>query len=265
MTVETATPMNPPRERRTMPVLPLRSMVLFPGTTVPLFVGRDRSKRAIEAAAASDMLLLCIAQKTDEEAPTSEGLFCVGTVARLLQRTELSDGSAKVLLECVERAAVSNYTQRSEYHEADVVTIESLALPSQGIAHSLIAKFIEYVNVERSVTSERVDAVRRVGDLGRMADAIASHIAGEIADRQAVLEATSVVGRVQKLLLLMDKRISSRRPRQSAGAKLSKPTPAIWFRRRPGKASSSKLGGLPTMPSDFEWPKQIGPVRRFIF
>jgi len=125
-----------------------------------------------------------------------------------------------------------------------------------GVAHSLIAKFIEYVNAERSVTSERVDAVRRIGDLGGMADAIASHITGEIADRQAVLEATSVVGRVQKLLLLMDKRISSRRPRQRAGAKSSKPTPAIWFRRRPGKTSLSKLGGLPTLPTDFEWPMQ---------
>ena len=243
-----------------MPILPLRGMVLFPGMIVPLFVGRERSKRAIEAAAASDMLLLCIAQKTDEEAPTSEGLFGVGTVARLLQRSELPDGTAKVLLECVERAAVLNYTEQSEYHEAEIAVIDSQASPTQASAFalSLSAKFLEYANIERTVSAESVDAVRRVvGDVGRMADTVASHIAGEIADRQAVLEATSLTGRILKLLSLMDKRISSRRPRQSAGAKLSKPAPAIWFRRRPGKPSSTKLGGLPTLPSDFEWPKQL--------
>ena len=106
MTVETATPMSSPPERRTMPILSLRGMILFPGMIVPLFVGREQLKRAIEAAAASDMRLLCIAQKTDEDAATREGLFSVGTVARLLQRSELPDGTAKVLLECVERAAV---------------------------------------------------------------------------------------------------------------------------------------------------------------
>jgi uncharacterized protein YwqG/Lon protease-like protein len=259
MTVETAAPMNSSPERRTMPILPLRAMVLFPGMIVPLFVGREQSRRAIEAAAASDMLLLCIAQKTDEETPTSEGLFSVGTVARILQRSELPDGTAKLLLECVERAAVLNYTEQSEYHEADIVVIESPAPPTQAAAFSglLSAKFLEYLNIEKTVTAESFDAVRRiVDDVGRKADAIASHIAGEIADRQAILEATSVIERIRKLLLLMDKRISSHRPRQSAGAKLSKPTSAIWFRRRPGKTSLSKLGGLPTMPTDFEWPKQ---------
>jgi ATP-dependent Lon protease len=114
-----------------MPILSLRGMILFPGMIVPLFVGREQLKRAIEAAAASDMRLLCIAQKTDEDAPTSEGLFGVGTVARLLQRSELPDGTAKVLLECVERAAVLNYTGQSEYHEADIVVIENPAPPTQ--------------------------------------------------------------------------------------------------------------------------------------
>jgi Lon protease-like protein len=219
-------------------------------------VGRERSKRAIEAAAASDMLILFVAQKTDEEAPTSEGVFGVGTVARLLQRRDLPDGTAKVLVECVERAAILNYTDRSEYHEADIVVIESQASPTQAFPHSLIAKFEEYVKVEKNVSPNVVDAVRRAGDVGRMADTVASHIAGEIADRQAVLETTSVSERIEKIVSLMDKRIASRRPRRGVGDELNKPTPAIWFRRRAGEASLSKLGGLPSMPSDFEWPKQ---------
>jgi len=219
MTVETALPIDPPREQRTMPILPLRGMVVLPGMTVPLFVGRERSIRAIEAAAASDMLILFLTQKSDEEeAPTSDGFFSVGTVARLLQRSELPDGTAKVLVECVERAAILSHTERSEYHEADIVAIESQAPPAQALAHSLIAKFEEYVNVEKTLSPNLVDIVRRASDVGRMADIIASHIAREIADRQAVLETISVAERIEKIVSLMDKRLSSRSPQYGSDA-----------------------------------------------
>jgi uncharacterized protein YwqG/Lon protease-like protein len=256
MMVETAAPIILPGERRTLPILPLRDMVVFPGMTVPLFVGRERSIRAIEAAAASDMLILFLAQKTDEDAPTNDGFFGVGTVGRLLQRRELPDGTVKVLVECVERAAVLNYTERPEYHEANIVVIESEAPPTHALADSLIAKFQEFVKVEKTVLPGVVDAVRRAGDVGRMADTVASHIAAKVAEKQAILETTSVAERIGTIVSLMDKRIASRGPRSGVGDEMKKPTPAIWFRRQAGKASSSKLGGLPSMPSDLEWPKQ---------
>jgi ATP-dependent Lon protease len=210
MTFEAANPVNSPLNPSTLPILPLRAIVLFPGITVPVFVGREPSKRAIEAAAAGDIPLLCIAQKTDEDAPTSEGLFSVGTVARVLQRRELPDGSTKVLLECIERAAILNYTAKAEYFEATIELVENPVPPAHvsALEAELTAKFLEFANIEGSVSAGGVDAVQRMGDVGRKVDTIASHIPGEIADRQAVLEAASIAERIEKLLLLIDKRIS---------------------------------------------------------
>jgi len=261
MTVETTPPMNPSRERRAMPVLPLRGMVIFPGMIVPLFVGRERSRRALGAAMAGDMLILFTTQKADEEdVPTNEGLFGVGTVARLLQLSELPDGSMKVLAEGVERAAVLNYTEQSEYHEAEIMVIESQAgtqPPAEALVHSLIARFEEYAKAAGTIAPNVVDAIRRGADIGRIADTVASHIAAEIADKQAILETTSVPERIEKTMSLLDKRaVALRKMRGQREPESNKPTPAIWFRRQGGKVSLSKLGGLPSLPSDLEWPKQ---------
>jgi uncharacterized protein YwqG/Lon protease-like protein len=241
-----------------MPVLTLRDIVVFPGMVVPLFVGRERSVRVLDAAFANDMLFLFVTQKIGaEQVPTSEGLFGVGTVARLLQRTKLPDGTIKVLAEGLERARVLNYTGRSEYVEGEIMVIDGQASATQSAARSLIDKFEEYAKVDKTVPRGIVDAILQGADIGKGADTVASHVAMEIADRQAILEAISVPERIEKIVSLLDKRMALRKARDEVGGAASNNlAPGIWFRRRPGKASSSKLGGLPSMPTDVEWPRQ---------
>ncbi len=142
-----------PGETRAYPVLPLRDIVVFPHTIVPLFVGREKSIRALEEVMRSDTYILLATQKNaSDDDPATGAIYEVGTVAGVLQLLKLPDGTVKVLVEGAERAKILKYTDRTEYYEADAVVLaDSIGehVEAEAFARAVVAEFEGYVKLRR--------------------------------------------------------------------------------------------------------------------
>ena len=201
-----------PGETRGYPVLPLRDIVVFPHMIVPLFVGREKSIRALEEVMRSDTFILLATQKNaSDDDPAPDSIFEVGTLASVLQLLKLPDGTVKVLVEGAERAKVVKYTDRSDYYEADAVVIgDTIGDPveAEAMARSVITEFEGYVKLNKKVSPEVVGVVQQIEDYAKLADTVASHLAVKISDKQAILETPVVTERLEKVLGLMESEIS---------------------------------------------------------
>src|SRR5438034_4917442 len=199
-------------ESHSYPVLPLRDIVVFPHMIVPLFVGREKSIRALEEVMRSDTFILLATQKNaSDDDPATESIFEVGTLASVLQLLKLPDGTVKVLVEGVERAKILKYTDRAEYYEADATTFQDATgerVEAEALARSVVTEFEGYVKLNKKVSPEVVGVVQQIDDYGRIADTVASHLAVKIADKQGILETASVSERLEKVLGLMESEIS---------------------------------------------------------
>src|SRR6266702_4474281 len=174
-----------PGEARAYPVLPLRDIVVFPHMIVPLFVGREKSIRALEEVMRSDTFILLATQKNaSDDDPSTDSIFEVGTLASVLQLLKLPDGTVKVLVEGVER------------------------VEAEALARSVVTEFEGYVKLNKKVSPEVVGVVQQIDDYGRIADTVASHLAVKIADKQGILETASISERLEKVLGLMESEIS---------------------------------------------------------
>ncbi len=196
----------------TFPVLPLRDIVVFPHMIVPLFVGREKSIRALEEVMRSDkQILLATQQNPSEDEPTPETIFNVGTLASVLQLLKLPDGTVKVLVEGVGRAEILRYTDNEDYYEAmarrapDSVGDE---VEAEALARSVVAEFENYVKLNKKVSPEVVGAVTQLDDYSKIADTVGSHLAVKIADKQGLLALPTVVERLERVLGLMESEIS---------------------------------------------------------
>jgi ATP-dependent Lon protease len=201
-----------PGETRAYPVLPLRDIVVFPHMIVPLFVGREKSIRALEEVMRSDTFILLATQKNaSDDDPSPESIFEIGTLASVLQLLKLPDGTVKVLVEGAERAKVEKYTDRSDYYEADAVVIGDTVgdpVEAEAMARSVITEFEGYVKLNKKVSPEVVGVVQQIEDYAKLADTVASHLAVKIPDKQAILETPVVTERLEKVLSLMESEIS---------------------------------------------------------
>jgi ATP-dependent Lon protease len=201
-----------PGEVRTYPVLPLRDIVVFPHMIVPLFVGREKSIRALEEVMRSDTFILLATQKNaSDDDPSTQAIYEVGTLASVLQLLKLPDGTVKVLVEGAERARIVKYTDRAEYYEAEATALEDLTgerVEAEALARSVVTEFEGYVKLNKKVSPEVVGVVQQIDDYGRVADTVASHLAVKIADKQGILETSSVTDRLEKVLGLMESEIS---------------------------------------------------------
>jgi ATP-dependent Lon protease len=210
----TAKPRPPlvPGEVRAYPVLPLRDIVVFPHMIVPLFVGREKSIRALEEVARSDTLILLATQKNAaDEDPATNAIFEVGTLASLLQLLKLPDGTVKALVEGAERAKILKYTNQPEYYEAEAVALADTTgerVEAEALARAAVTEFEGYVKLNKKVSPEVVRVVRQIADYGQIADMLASHLAAKSADKQGILETNSVNERLEKVLGLMQSEIS---------------------------------------------------------
>ncbi len=210
----TAKPRPPliPGETRAYPVLPLRDIVVFPHMIVPLFVGREKSIKALEEVMRSDTFILLATQKNaSDDEPATDSIFEVGTLATVLQLLKLPDGTVKVLVEGAQRAKVLRYTDRTDYFEADAVVIDDHAgerVEAEALARSVVTEFENYVKLNKKVSPEVVGVVQQIDDYAKLADTVASHLAVKIPDKQAILETTSVPQRLEKVLGLMESEIS---------------------------------------------------------
>ena len=209
------------------PVLPLRDIVVFPHMIVPLFVGRQKSVAALESVMEEDKEILLVAQKdAAQEDPEADDIYTVGAVGTVLQLLKLPDGTVKVLVEGMRRAKVSKFTKSDPYFEAEIEAIEDEEGADEemvALARSTVSQFDNYVKLNKKVPPEVLTTVSQLDDPSKIADTIASHIAIKLSEKQELLEAKSVVDRLERVYALMqgeidvlsvEKRIRSRVKRQ---------------------------------------------------
>jgi ATP-dependent Lon protease len=212
MTLPKPRPPLIPGETRAYPVLPLRDIVVFPHMIVPLFVGREKSIKALEEVMRSDTFILLATQKNaSDDDPATNSIYEIGTLASVLQLLKLPDGTVKVLVEGAHRGKVLKYTDRSDYYEANAVVIEDIAgerVEAEALARSVVTEFESYVKLNKKVSPEVVGVVQQIEDYAKLADTVASHLAVKIPDKQGILETATVAERLEKVLGLMESEIS---------------------------------------------------------
>ena len=210
-----------------LPVLPLRDIVVFPHMIVPLFVGREKSVRALEAVMKDDKQILLVAQKNaGQDDPGADDLFQIGTISTVLQLLKLPDGTVKVLVEGGRRARVAGYKETSPYFEAFVEKIEEAPVEgreTEALARTVVAQFEQYIKLNKKIAPEVLVSVNQIEDASKLADTIASHLGLKIPEKQELLELPSVAARLEKVfahmegeigVLQVEKRIRSRVKRQ---------------------------------------------------
>ena len=194
------------------PVLPLRDIVVFPHMIVPLFVGREKSIRALEEVMKGERhILLATQMNAADDDPATDAIFKIGTLATVLQLLKLPDGTVKVLVEGAARASVRDYTRTDEYYEANAEVIADDTgekVEVEALARSVVNEFEGYVKLNKKSSPEVVAAVGQIDDYSKLADTVASHLAVKISDKQAILEIPSVAKRLEKCLALMESEIS---------------------------------------------------------
>src|SRR4030081_2828235 len=199
-------------ESHSYPVLPLRDIVVFPHMIVPLFVGREKSIRALEEVMKNDALIMLATQKNaSDDDPSPDAIYETGTLASVLQLLKLPDGTVKVLVEGLERARVEKYSDRTEYYEATAVALadtDATSVEAEALARSVVSDFESYVKLNKKISAEAVGVVQAITDFAKLGDNVAGHLAVKIADRQAILETLSVTARLEKVLGLMESEIS---------------------------------------------------------
>ena len=199
--------------KKTLPVLPLRDIVVFPHQPVPLFVGREKSVRALEEAMrdeGKDILLLTQKDKDDDD-PAPIAIYEIGVVATILQLLKLPDGTVKVLVEGKARAAVARYTDQADYYEAEIADLPDDALASpeaEALSRAVVEQFESYVKLNKKVPPEALAAMPQIENPGELADRVASHLSVKISEKQALLEIFDVVKRLEKVYALMEGEIS---------------------------------------------------------
>ncbi len=201
-----------PGETRAYPVLPLRDIVVFPHMIVPLFVGREKSIKALEEVMRSDTFILLATQKNaSDDDPATNSIYTIGTLASVLQLLKLPDGTVKVLVEGATRASVVQYTDRSDYYEADATALADDIgdkVEAEAMARSVVTEFENYVKLNKKVSPEVIGVIQQIEDYAKLADTVASHLAVKIPDKQEILETPSVTERLEKVLGLMESEIS---------------------------------------------------------
>jgi ATP-dependent Lon protease len=193
-------------------VLPLRDIVVFPHMIVPLFVGREKSIRALEEAVRAERpILLATQQNPTDDDPVSESIYTIGTLASVLQLLKLPDGTVKVLVEGTGRARVQTYIRTDQYYEAEAETLGDDIedrVEVEALGRSVVSEFENYVKLNKKVSPEIVAAISQIEEPSKLSDTIASHLAVKISDKQEILETLSVSSRLEKVLGLMESEIS---------------------------------------------------------
>ena len=200
--------MNAPIQGTVYPVLPLRDIVVFPGMIVPLFVGREKSVKALEEVMKDDKQILLIAQKNaSQDDPGPEDIYTIGTLGTVLQLLKLPDDTVKVLVEGGRRVRITGYNDRADFFEARAVEMEEVAAESaelQAAARTVVSEFENYVKLNKKVPPEVVVSINKIEEPGKLADTISAHLALKVAEKQQLLELDSVSKRLERILGLME-------------------------------------------------------------
>ena len=220
----------------TLPVLPLRDVVVYPNMVIPLFVGREKSIKALEAAMLDNKQVFLVAQRTSlNDDPTADDLYTIGTISSLLQMLKLPDGTVKVLVEGETRAKATSYNMQSGHIEAVLEKLTEVSADATGITqHSkkqeveimmrtLMSQFEQYIKLNKKIPPEILASLGSIEEPGRLSDAIAAHLVLKNDEKQLILETLDINGRLERLmgvleteidLLQVEKRVRGRVKRQ---------------------------------------------------
>jgi ATP-dependent Lon protease len=193
------------------PVLPLRDIVVFPHMIVPLFVGRDKSVRALEDVMKDDKQILLVAQKNaSEDDPGKDDIYQIGTISTVLQLLKLPDGTVKVLVEGIQRARIDEFTETDQFFQvkADRIT-EQLGdeRELEAISRSVVSQFESYIKLNKKIPPEVLVSLNQIDDPSKLADTVSSHLAIKISEKQELLEVESVIERLERVLGFMEAEI----------------------------------------------------------
>jgi len=209
------------------PVLPLRDIVVFPHMIVPLFVGREKSVRALEDVMKDDKQILLVTQKNAaQDDPTTSDIYMVGTVGTVLQLLKLPDGTVKVLVEGGQRARIQRFADNDLFFQAFAETIgesTSAQQETEALARTVVSQFEQYIKLNKKIPPEVLVSINQIEDPGKLADTVASHLSLKIPEKQELLETATVADRLEKVfgymegeigVLQVEKRIRNRVKRQ---------------------------------------------------
>ncbi len=249
-------------ERIQIPVLPLRDVVVYPHMVIPLFVGRDKSIRCLEAAMDNDRQILLVAQKdaaTDE--PSTADLYKVGTVASVLQLLKLPDGTVKVLVEGLQRAEIHQFNE-DDYFIADaqyLLTPQMDEKEEEVLVRTAISQFEGFIKLNKKIPPEVLTSLSGIDEAARLADTIAAHMPLKLTDKQQVLELYSVSDRLEFLMTMMESEIDllqvEKRIRGRVKKQMEK-SQREYYLNEQMKAIQKELGELDDTPDEFESIKQ---------
>jgi len=216
-----------PSEMTTLPLLPLRDVVVFPHMVIPLFVGRPKSIKALEAAMESGKNIMLVAQKNAaKDEPAAEDIYSIGCVASILQLLKLPDGTVKVLVEGAQRARIHRIDDVNSHFTCDLTPIvadSTVGAEAEALRRAIVSQFDQYVKLNKKIPGEILTSIAGIDDAGRLADTIAAHLPLKLEQKQKILEMFGLNERLEHLLaqleteidiLQVEKRIRGRVKRQ---------------------------------------------------
>ena len=241
------------------PVLPLRDVVVYPHMVIPLFVGRQKSVRALDRAMASNKQILLVAQKSAaEDDPGPDQTYGVGALANILQLLKLPDGTIKVLVEGTARAGIRNYYEDEGMFAAEVEILEPGAMDEQEMdvhARSAMSQFEHYVKLNKKVPPEIISSLASIDDASRLADTIAAHMSIKIEEKQRVLELVEIKPRLEHLIKLMGAEIDllrvEKRIRGRVKTQMEK-SQREYYLNEQMKAIQKELGEMEDAPNELD-------------
>ena len=190
------------------PVLPLRDIVVFPHMIVPLFVGREKSVRALEDVMQDDKQILLMAQKNAaDDDPEPDDIYAVGTISTVLQLLKLPDGTVKVLVEGGQRACITQFLDNKDFFEAEAEIIpenEGEEKELEALSRSVVSQFEQYIKLNKKIPPEALVSVNQIEDFGKLADTVASNLALKISEKQELLEIDDVGARMERVISFME-------------------------------------------------------------
>jgi ATP-dependent Lon protease len=233
------------------PVLPLRDIVVFPHMIVPLFVGREKSIRALEEVMRDDKQILLVAQKNaGQDDPGTEDIYRVGTVSSVLQLLKLPDGTVKVLVEGNARAEINSFIDNPKFFQAHanlLPEVDSDPRELEALARAVVSQFEQYVKLNKKVPPEVLVSLSQIDDSSKLADTVAAHLSLKISDKQELLETNSLVDRLERLYGFMESEISvlqvEKRIRSRVKRQMEK-TQREYYLNEQMKAIQKELGEL---------------------
>jgi len=243
-----------------IPVLPLRDVVVYPHMVIPLFVGRERSIDALDAAMKDNKQIMLVAQKEAEiDEPDFTDLYEVGTLANILQLLKLPDGTVKVLVEGCQRCKVLIYKETASFYSASVVQLDDIVNISDQeldvLQRTVISSFDQYVKLNSKIPPEVLNSLTGIDDPSRLADTMAAHMSLKVNEKQVILETADIERRLESLMTLMEGEVDllemEKRIRVRVKQQMEK-NQREYYLNEQMKAIQKELGDMDDVPNEIE-------------